>query len=137
MTERKYLLFFCTFFLLFASYSFFVYTDGTAVNASITMSDDAKQGRHLWQKHNCISCHQLYGMGGYIGPDLTNVISAEGKGEPLARAMIQYGTDVMPNYHLNEEEINALVEFLKYADKTGTFPGRNVEITWYGSFKIK
>ena len=76
-------------------------------------------------------------MGGYIGPDLTNVISAEGKGEPLARAILQYGTDVMPNYHLNEKEINALVEFLKYSDKTGNFPGRNVEITWYGSFKIK
>lgn len=137
MTGRNYLLIFCTLFLLFISYSFFIYTSGTDVNVSVTMSNEATQGKFLWQKYNCVSCHQLYGLGGYIGPDLTNVISNKGKGEPYTRAMLKYGTDVMPNFQMNEKEIDALIEFLKYSDKTGNFHERNTKIKWYGSFRIE
>lgn len=136
MNERNYFLIFCTFFLLFIFYSFFIYTDGTAVNKNITISSKAIRGKFLWQKYNCNSCHQLYGLGGYIGPDLTNTMSAQGKGEFYARAILQYGMDAMPDFHLNEKEINAFIEFLKYTDKTGNFPERNAEINRYGSFQI-
>ena len=73
-------------------------------------------GKLLYQKHNCTSCHQLYGLGGYLGPELTTVISPDGKGELYAKAFIKYGTQKMPDFHLNDEEVNDLLEYLKCVD---------------------
>ena len=39
------------------------------------------EGRLVWQKYNCHTCHQLYGLGGYLGPDLTNVYSRTANNE--------------------------------------------------------
>jgi nitric oxide reductase subunit C len=75
-------------------------------------------------------------MGGYLGPDLTNVMSAPGKGELYVRALLKIGTDVMPNYNMPESEIAALVAYLDYVDQTGNFPEPNARRTWYGSIKI-
>lgn len=72
----------------------------------------------LYQKHNCTACHQLYGLGGYLGPELTTVISQKGKGELYAKAFLQSGTQRMPNFHLTGEEVQDLLEFLTYVDST-------------------
>lgn len=77
----------------------------------------ARKGKMLWQEKNCTSCHQLYGLGGHLGPDLTNV--AEIRTEAHIKAFLQSGTVVMPNFHLSEDEVNALLEFLKYTNTTG------------------
>ena len=74
------------------------------------MSDEARSGQQLFQESNCIACHQFYGLGGYMGPDLTNVIS--NRGEAYSRAFISAGTASMPNFGLNQEEVTALVAFL-------------------------
>ena len=58
----------------------------------------------VWQKYNCQSCHQLYGLGGYLGPDLTNVYSAKGKGELFIKAFLHAGTKQMPSFDLSKEE---------------------------------
>jgi len=47
---------------------------------TVSFSEKALQGQQLWQQNNCFSCHQIYGLGGYLGPDLTNVYSQRGKG---------------------------------------------------------
>ncbi len=77
----------------------------------------AQDGKMIWQQKNCVSCHQLYGLGGHLGPDLTNVYGK--KGEPYIKAFLQSGTTVMPNYHLTENEMQALISFLKYTSSTG------------------
>lgn len=102
---------------LFFIYSLFVYTGGTELSPELAKtSASVVNGKLLWQKHNCISCHQLYGLGGYIGPDLTTVTSK--KGEPYAKAFILNGTQRMPNFHLTEEEAQSLVEYLGYVNST-------------------
>jgi nitric oxide reductase subunit C len=58
-------------------YTSFVYTEGTITENLI--SDEAAEGRQIFRDKNCIACHQLYGLGGYMGPDLTNVISIKVK----------------------------------------------------------
>ncbi|MHA1544136.1 MAG: c-type cytochrome, partial [Alphaproteobacteria bacterium] len=71
------------FFALFASfifYSGYIYSSGTATHSAAPPSLEAQAGQRLFQKKNCIACHQFYGLGGYMGPDLTNVISEDGKG---------------------------------------------------------
>ena len=111
------LIIFITLILLFITYTAYVYTLGTE-GPNIKMNEESVQGKLLFQKYNCTSCHQIYGLGGYLGPDLTTVISQQGKGELYAAAFLKSGSVRMPNFHLNESEIKEIVEFLKYIDAT-------------------
>ncbi|HRP88791.1 MAG TPA: cytochrome c [Edaphocola sp.] len=82
-----------------------------------TASPLAQQGKMIWQQKNCVSCHQFYGLGGHLGPDLTNVSS---KREPeYIKAFLKSGTVVMPDFQLSNSEIEALMAFFKYTDSTG------------------
>ncbi len=120
-----------TLFVLFVVYSVNVYTAGTAAPHIEPMSDDSRKGQQLFQAHNCIACHQFYGLGGYMGPDLTNTISKHGSA--YARAFITSGTRSMPNFDLAKEEIDALVAYLEFVDKTGRYPAENYDVKWYGA----
>lgn len=127
-------LIFSTLLVLFAFYSVIVATVGTSSDKGTAyLTDNAKKGKLLYQEYNCTACHQLYGLGGYMGPDLTNVISAEGKGAVYARAFIQSGTQRMPNFNLSESQIEQLVAYLIYVDKTGTSPVRDFSINYDGT----
>ncbi len=95
------------------------------------MGDTARHGQQLYQDNNCVACHQFYGLGGYMGPDLTNVIS--NRGEPYARAFITAGSVRMPNFGLSTAEIDALLTFLTFVDQTGTYPPENYSVSWIGS----
>jgi mono/diheme cytochrome c family protein len=68
-----------------------------------------------------------------MGPDLTNVISR--RGEAYARAFIASGTATMPNLGLAADEINAVVAYLAFVDKTGTYPPENYDVRWFGVVK--
>lgn len=94
------------------------------------MADEARYGQQLFQDYNCIACHQFYGLGGYMGPDLTNVIS--NRGEAYSRAFIAAGTQRMPNFNLSDDETGALIAFLAFVDQTGTYPPENYDLRWTG-----
>jgi len=115
----------------FLFYSVYVYTTGTEAPHLEPISDEARHGQQLFQQHNCIACHQFYGLGGYMGPDLTNVIS--NFSSAYARAFITTGTVAMPNFNLAPDEVDALVTYLEFVDTTGTYPPKNYEITWFGT----
>lgn len=124
--------------LLFIIHSAFIYTSGEENDAAKHfLTEEAKSGKLVFQQYNCVSCHQLYGLGGYMGPDLTNVISAKGKGELYAGTFIQYGSQKMPNFHLKEGEIKALVAYLKYVDQTGISPVRNFDVKYDGTIIVQ
>ena len=105
---------FVVLFITYVSYSSWVYTGATSDAG--TMNELEQSGKKLWQKHNCTSCHQIFGLGGYLGPELTTVISDPNKGEAFARVFLQNGGTRMPNFHFNPEEINDLIAYLKYID---------------------
>ena len=117
-------------------YSVLVYTSGTDISQAQITDTQAIKGKLVWQKYNCTACHQLYGLGGYMGPDLTNVISAKGKGELYVRAILQTGTSRMPNFNLTEQEKDALVQYLGYVNKSGTFPLHEPGISSWGSLNL-
>jgi len=122
----------------FFIYSIVIYTTGTSVDKGKQLiTEQSKQGRMLFQKKNCIACHQIYGLGGYMGPDLTNVISANGKGAVYVKAFLQNGTVRMPNFHLTEKEKDEIVAFLTYTDKTGVSPVKKFEINYDGTVNWK
>jgi len=122
---------FGTLFVAFIFYSATVYTSGTAATHFDAMNPAARAGQQLFQDNNCIACHQFYGLGGYMGPDLTNVIS--NRGEAVSRAFISAGTARMPNFGLSEGEVSDLIAFLRFVDKTGTYPPENYDVHWTGN----
>jgi nitric oxide reductase subunit C len=128
--KHKILWFFCA---AFAVYSVYVWTAGTDIQQSRPADHRVKAGLALFQEMNCIACHQLYGLGGHMGPDLTNVVSAPDKGVDYARAFIENGSSKMPDFGLSQTQIDALVQFLKFVDSTGTYPPKHPEISWYGT----
>lgn len=122
------------FIAAFLGYSVVVYTTGTQAPSTMEAFGSTEQeGKRLWNSHNCIACHQLYGLGGYMGPDLTNVVS--NKGPVFAQAIISSGAGRMPNFQFTEAEAEALVAFLKVVDRSGTSPPSTFETTWYGTVK--
>lgn len=114
----------------FIVYSSQIYTSGTYNSHATPMSDEARYGQQVYQDNNCIACHQFYGLGGYMGPDLTNVMSK--RGEAYSRAFITAGTARMPNFELNEAEVTALIAYLGFVDQTGTYPPENYDVQWTG-----
>lgn len=109
----------CTLLTAFFAYTVSVYTMGTTVsrnNPQLNVS--AIRGKMLWQKYNCSSCHQLYGLGGFLGPDLTTVSSR--KGHAYAKAIILGGTKRMPYYGLRDDEADDIIKFLSYVDSTAS-----------------
>ena len=100
------------------------------------MSNEVMSGRQLFMDYNCTSCHQIFGLGGYMGPDLTNCISSDG-GPQRAEMFLRSGFGAMPDLELSPQEIADLMAFLKYIDKTGTSPPRDFKINAIGTVDIK
>jgi len=122
---------FFTIVVLASLYSYMVYTGGTD---SELLSDKAAEGKLLWQEYNCQACHQLYGLGGYMGPDLTNEIKLKGREYP--KFFIMQGSAKMPNLHLKPEETNDIVEYLVCLNNSGEYPISQPNTTFWGSLNI-
>lgn len=104
-----------TLLVLFLCYTFYLYKINFHANAKWGSSPD--KGKKLWQEKNCNACHQVYGLGGYLGPDLTNVYSSRSKAH--IQAFLKTGTNVMPDFGLNDEEIKNIIAYLKSMDTSG------------------
>ncbi len=112
---------------LFIIYSFSIYLQPCFKN-TIAEYNAVAAGRIVWQKNNCQSCHQLYGLGGYLGPDLTNIYSAKGKGKDFIKTMLRSGIKQMPAFQLNEKEFDELITYLKTVDQSGVADPRRFTI---------
>lgn len=122
--------------IAFSYYNFTIYTSKSDYG-KVHLSQKGIKGEDVWLKNNCNSCHQLYGLGGYLGPDLTNVYSANGKGELYIKAFINSGIKVMPKFNLSETEKDELVQYLKEVDQTGYYPNLNAKIRPNGWVTLK
>ena len=111
---------FISLFVAYLVYSIIVYTKGTEKNIIVTAEEQTriKNGSDLFQQYNCTACHQLYGLGGYLGPELTTAYSDPYRGELYMKAFLKAGGPRMPNFHFKDDDINALISFLKYVDTT-------------------
>lgn len=95
-----------------------VYTDaGSNPGSTTPLSPVAREGEALFRANGCQSCHQLFGMGGFLGPDLTNAA----RRVPPARfaEVLQYGTPTMPAFHLDQAQRGAILAYLEAIDATG------------------
>ena len=134
--SSKYLILILVFICVFSIYNFIIYTSKSEYK-TIHLSQKALKGENIWLQNNCNSCHQIYGLGGYLGPDITNVYSREGKGEKYIKTIVNSGIKSMPKFNFSEEEKNQLVQFFKEIDLTGHYPDVNATIGKDGWVTIK
>jgi nitric oxide reductase subunit C len=122
--------------VLFIAYSSSIYLAPYAEGKN-TQDPLAGDGQLVWQKYNCQACHQLYGLGGYLGPDLSNIYSAEGKTEHYIKAFVKSGSAQMPAFELSAEEEEQLVSFLRSVDASGQADPRQFNIMYNGMISKK
>lgn len=85
---------------------------------SENITPEVIHGKDLWDHNNCMGCHTIMGEGAYYAPELTKVYTR--RGEPFIRAMLKDpqamfpGQRKMQKYNFTEQEIDALVAFLKW-----------------------
>ena len=133
---RKYVLILLLLLALFTTYNSIIYTDQSAYG-DVKFTKKALQGEKLWLQNNCNSCHQIYGLGGYLGPDLTNVYSFRKRDEKYLKSMFNSGIKAMPQFDFNETEKEELLQFLIEIDQTGKYPNTEAMIEADGWVKIQ
>ena len=122
-------------FLLFSflCYSFYLYYYLPV--KSIPQNLEAATGKLSWQKYNCNACHQVYGLGGYLGPDLTNVYSV--RGPAYIEAFLKNGTGIMPDFHLKQGEIKNLLGFFRQLNASGKSDPKTFMLSYEGTIEQK
>lgn len=88
-----------------------VYSD----DVDLVLSDDAVQGRKLFHDGSCQVCHQLWGQGGFLGPDLTNAASRVD--ETRLASLLTVGSGQMPAFAYTDEQIASVRAFLEEIDR--------------------
>ena len=88
------------------------------------LTEQVAHGKKLWETNNCIGCHTLLGEGADFAPELGNVYVR--RGPEFIKAWIKAqptgtpGRRQMPQFHFSDEELDALVAFLKYSSEIDT-----------------
>ncbi|WP_419933763.1 c-type cytochrome [Candidatus Palauibacter sp.] len=82
---------------------------------SVPLSEEALAGRELWQGYACQTCHQLYGQGGFLGPDLTHAASRVDSTRLVS--LLRVGSGQMPPLGFSDEAAAAMAAFLREIDR--------------------
>lgn len=96
------------------------------------LTDSVAAGKHVWEKKACINCHTILGEGAYFAPELGNVMHRWGvqddpeaafemlKGWMEAQPSGTPGRRQMPQFHLTDDEIRELSDFLLWTGRINT-----------------
>ena len=92
------------------------------------LTEAVAHGKMIWEENNCIGCHTLMGEGAYFAPELANVFDRRGLAdEEIFKAYLKSwmaaqplgvpGRRAMPQFHLTEQEVNDLADFLIWTSR--------------------
>ena len=129
--EKRKMIVLVLFVAAYLIYSFTLYTSLPVKQCIVDKR--AENGKLVWQKYNCNACHQLYGLGGYLGPDLTNVYSK--RSDAFIKAFLKNGTTAMPNFNINDYEMDCLLKYFNTIDNSGKSDPRNFRINNDGTIE--
>lgn len=112
------------FFLLFLALTFDTVQSLPKRDHRENLTDSVVRGKHIWETRNCIGCHTLLGEGAYFAPELGNVYKRRGgdfikmwiKGQPTGTP----GRRQMPQFDLNDQQLDDMVAFLKWTSEINT-----------------
>lgn len=109
---------FITFLIItVSSCALFAAVNVTSSRLKNPMSDEAVMGKKVWQANNCISCHTIFGNGGYAGDDLTHVVAKRNSEELiqfLASPPVMRPNRKKLHPGVSNEEAAALVSYFEY-----------------------
>lgn len=103
---------------VYITLSIVAYTDYPRSDSNPSLTDLEREGQGVWRRANCQACHQIYGFGGFLGPDLTNRVTDQTPDKEF-QAILESGTDVMPAFQLPPAEQAQVLAFLRAVDRTG------------------
>ena len=112
------------FFLLFLALTFDTVQTLPKRDHRENITDSVVRGKHIWETRDCIGCHTLLGEGAYFAPELGNVYKR--RGPEFIKAWIQGqptgapGRRQMPQFNLNDQQLDDLVHFLKWTSEINT-----------------
>jgi mono/diheme cytochrome c family protein len=92
------------------------YADAGGPEPPPDLAKRAARGQALFRRHNCRACHQVYGFGGFLGPDLTNVASRYSANE--LEGILTTGRKQMPAFGFTALERRDLYAFFESLDAT-------------------
>ena len=112
------------FFLLFLALTFDTVQSLPKRDHRENITDSVVRGKHIWETRDCIGCHTLLGEGAYFAPELGNVYKRRGgdfikmwiKGQPTGAP----GRRQMPQFNLNDQQLDDVVNFLKWTSEINT-----------------
>ncbi|QEP41913.1 cytochrome c [Ectothiorhodospiraceae bacterium BW-2] len=115
------------FILLFLALTFDTHRAWPERDNRENLTEQVAFGKRLWEENNCIGCHTLLGEGAYFAPELGNVYERFGRSDIAIKAFISSrpvegvpGRRSMPQFNFSDEELDALIEFLKYVGGINT-----------------
>lgn len=112
------------FFLLFLGLTFDTTQKLPSRDNRAALNENVAHGKLVWEQNNCIGCHTLLGEGAYFAPELGNVYKR--RGPDFIKAWIKMqptnapGRRQMPQFNLTDQELDDLVQFLKYSSEINT-----------------
>jgi nitric oxide reductase subunit C len=118
--------------LAFVVQSGLVYTDPPG---TVILEGKALAGRQIWQRENCQACHQIYGFGGFLGPDLTNAAARMERSQ--LDEMLTVGRKQMPAFGFEPDEIDSVWAFLVALNKTGAGQARHPDLARAAGAPVK
>ena len=92
------------------------------------ITESVAEGKYLWEVNNCVGCHSIMGEGAYYAPELMNVFDRYGDGDEdvfkefmrgwmAIQPLNVPGRRQMPQFHLTEEQVDALSDFLIWTSR--------------------
>jgi len=92
------------------------------------ITESVANGKHLWEVNNCVGCHTIMGEGAYYAPELANIFDRRGQANEAyfksylqawmaAQPLPNNGRRKMPQFHLTEQQVNDLADFLIWTSR--------------------
>ena len=81
----------------------------------LELSLEAIEGRQIYHESACQVCHQLWGQGGFLGPDLMNAASRVD--ETRLVSLLTVGSGQMPAFNFSSRQIDQLKTFMNEIDR--------------------
>lgn len=105
----------------------------TANSNKYTTNLEEISGVDVWRSKNCAACHSIFGLGGHIGPDLTNTY--KNRNMEYLDLVLKNGMLNMPNLNLSQTERHQLIQYLKDINSLGSYPLKSITSNPFGEKK--
>lgn len=117
------------FFLVFLGLTYHTETKFPERTNQSALTESVARGKLVWEQNNCIGCHSLLGEGAYFAPELGNVAVRRGGDDGFSTFLAAWmkmqplavpGRRKMPQFHLSDQEVSDLADFLLWTSKIDT-----------------